>query len=240
MRTRSGVALTVAALGTVVATATPSYAASATVHSTLSSPYDVAVTSTLEPNPSGATHSTVAVTRPIGGVFNPAPVPAGDLAVRWALYYIPNGATNWQLCKLSDPNQFYSFSPNVSSTYGLNNSAFRNPAQTACGDGIYGLLTDGLAYVNGGWHGALNVYSGPEALQGSTPGGGPVVLLQLNAARAAVAAAKAHTGNVAAASAAAAGLNAAAQTDALASAKAATATRRPPSLKAVKLPARAR
>ena len=238
MRTRSGVALTVAALGTVVATATPGYAASDTVHSTVSPPYDVGVTSTLEPNPSGATHSTVTVTKSILGALNPAPVPAGDIVVRWALWYIPNGGANWQLCKYSDPSQNYTPSPAMSSTYTLNNSAYKNPAQTACGDGIYGLLTDGLAWVNSGWHGAKNLYSGPEALQGATPPGGGTVLysLQLDAGKAAVAAAKAHVGAAAAASAAAASGNANAQTDALASAKAAKAALSPPPMKAVPLP----
>lgn len=141
-------------------------------NSTVSPPYDIAVTSTLDPNPSGATHSNVTANELVNGQLIPYSVPAGELALQWRLSYIPDGSTTWQLCKQSGN---WSLSTSAGSAFQLDDSAFTNPAQTVCGDGVYGLETDGLAWVNNGWHGVLRLYSGPEHLTGSTPsGGGPI------------------------------------------------------------------
>jgi len=229
MRTRSGAMLTATALGAALATAAPSYAASATGHSQLSPPYDIAVTSTVDPNPSGATHSTVSVNRLVPGGSDPFPVAAGSLIARWGLYAMPDGQTNWRLCRQSDPNGHYTSSTVSESTFTLNNSAFMNPAQTACGDGLYDLVTDGYAWVNNGWHGYHGVISGPEHLAGSTPipPGSP-------AAAAAAAAASGKAAAAAAAAGAAAG-NPKAAVAAAAVAKASAAAG-PPALPSVPLP----
>jgi len=221
--------LTATALGAALATAAPSYAASATGHSHLSPPYDIAVTSTVDPNPSGATHSTVSVNRLVPGGSDPFPVAAGSLIARWGLYAMPDGQTNWRLCRQSDPNGHYTSSTVSESTFTLNNSAFMNPAQTACGDGLYDLVTDGYAWVNNGWHGYHGVISGPEHLAGSTPipPGSP-------AAAAAAAAASGKAAAAAAAAGAAAG-NPKAAVAAAAVAKASAAAG-PPALPSVPLP----
>jgi len=140
---------------------------------------------------------------------------------------MPDGQTDWRLCKQSDPNGHYTSSTVSESTFTLNNSAFNNPAQTACGDGLYDLVTDGYAWVNNGWHGYRGVISGPEHLAGSTPitPGGP----------AAAAAAASGKGAAAAAAAAAAAGNPKAAASASASASA-SATAGPPALRSVPLP----
>src|SRR5659263_54709 len=102
MRTRSGAMLTATALGAALATAAPSYAASATGHSQLSPPYDIAVTSTVDPNPSGATHSTVSVNTLVPGGSDPSPVDARSLIARWDLYAMPDGQTDCCLLYTSD------------------------------------------------------------------------------------------------------------------------------------------
>lgn len=254
MKIRIAAVLTAAtALAAGAATAIPAYATatatdpSTTVHNNQFHPWDIAVTSSL--GSSGALSATAATSKPFGGATNPTAVPAGDLAARWALYYIPDGSMGgWKLCKNSDPGQNWSFSSVDSSKYTLNSSAFKSAAQTACGDGIYGLVADGAAFVNGDYHGVLNVFSGPVELSGSTPPGSVTQFFakQPNAAAAAAAAgaATAHKGNAAAAATAAGNAAAAAAASpsakALAIAQAKAAVSVPPPLKAVTLPHRSK
>lgn len=151
--------LTAAALGTVLATAEPSVAGTEslagtnTEHSTVSPPYDIAVTSTLGPNGTGAIHSDVTTN---------IPVSAGNLALRWNLDRW-NG-TSWVHCKQSSPTNAYTYSPATSTTLALDDSAY-NADQTACGDGWYNLVVDGAAFVNGNFHGVIMVKAGQELLK---------------------------------------------------------------------------